>query len=721
MKKTLQKISLGIICFLGISYQTFAQQPIADFKFNSSRTSETGGLTFSAANTSFVQGRDGSPNGAISMVNQSTSATIPNLPVGSSARTVSIWVKLNSFNPDDYNQFFSYGSTVGGSTSKWYAGGMNEANVMAIGYANNKFFPTTNTLNTWNHFVFVYNGTSSTMYKNGVSLGTEAHALNTNASTTFNLGLGVSGEKGFNGAIDDLKIYNTALDQTQVTNLYTINSADTPRPIINSMNAVILDQATAQIQYNLDLNGYNLTRIDYQVSDASTFTSGVVTTTVTTGLPTTSGNYSFDFKRLTNNKLYYYRLTFVGNFTTYYTPNSNNFTVVSSVLPTLILPKITSVSSELVSPTAVKVSYTCNTLNTAYKQANAQFSTTQNFATIAAQQTGFEYNYSGATLAEGIVVKNLTKGSSYFYRVIARGADGNDTSAVKSITLPLTNPSPVTIAEFDFNNSYLDKTGQLTFSNPSGVTFTEDRNTNPSKAVHLPRTPIAATIPNLPSGGFDRTISYWVKMDSLITDDGTSIVLFEYGGANYKDYLKQEIYKFQNKIYLRTSADYITGTSIELKNLIETNWNHIVLSYGSDTLKTYLNGVMIQSTAFLINTFTNSSSQFKLGGSADYPLSSLTKGSFDDLKIYNYALNLTEITQLYRNNIVTGIENSSSTDFAIYPNPAKDIVNVSGFSEILSLSGNKVAEGTETIDVSGLASGVYIVKTGANTSKLIKE
>ncbi len=58
---------------------------------------------------------------------------------------------------------------------------------------------------------------------------------------------------------------------------------------------------------------------------------------------------------------------------------------------------------------------------------------------------------------------------------------------------------------------------------------------------------------------------------------------------------------------------------------------------------------------------------------------------------------------------------------AIYPNPAKDILHVSGAAEIFDLVGNKVAIGTNEINIEHLVSGIYIVKANGKSQKIVKE
>ncbi len=70
----------------------------------------------------------------------------------------------------------------------------------------------------------------------------------------------------------------------------------------------------------------------------------------------------------------------------------------------------------------------------------------------------------------------------------------------------------------------------------------------------------------------------------------------------------------------------------------------------------------------------------------------------------------------------TGIEDERMNGSkAIYPNPAKDILHVSGSAEIFDLVGNKVASGTNEINIEDLLSGIYVVKANGKSQKIVKE
>jgi hypothetical protein len=97
--------------------------------------------------------------------------------------------------------------------------------------------------------------------------------------------------------------------------------------------------------------------------------------------------------------------------------------------------------------------------------------------------------------------------------------------------------------------------------------------------------------------------------------------------------------------------------------------------------------------------------------SCDQCPESITPNERTDLTVDDLALSLP-----------TGIEDERMNGSkAIYPNPAKDILHVSGSAEIFDLIGNKVASGTNEINIEDLLSGIYVVKANGRSQKIVKE
>jgi sugar lactone lactonase YvrE len=236
---------------------------VTEYNFNNTYNNINGNTPFATnTGTSFVLGRDGiTTNGAININNTGSTASIPGLPYGNAARTISLWVKTNTMN-STYNMVFSYGQ---GSNSNAFGASYNATVCELFGYANNLSVASANSNNTWYHFVYTYDGTNARIYKNGVLLTTVAKAWNTlNSSNIFKLGIGVGNEFLFNGAIDDLKIYNYALGQADITSLYTNNTLSSsdftqnnlevalyPNPVRDILNIEIENDIQLVEIYNL--------------------------------------------------------------------------------------------------------------------------------------------------------------------------------------------------------------------------------------------------------------------------------------------------------------------------------------------------------------------------------------------------------------------------------------------------------------------------------------
>jgi hypothetical protein len=223
------------------------------------------------------------------------------------------------------------------------------------------------------------------------------------------------------------------------------------------------------------------------------------------------------------------------------------------------------------------------------------------------------------------------------------------------------------------------------------------------------------TIPNLPLGKTDRTISFWYYHTTF--SPITSYASFNYGGSSQYNtfgfFLNSTSVNFQGFSY---DQSFTNGTTNPYQ------WYHAVVVFESENAKIYVNGVLKGTIARpLINTTLTS---FKIGAFA---------GAIDDLKIYDRALKQADISSLYTNNTL------SSSDFAqknlkvsLYPNPVRDILNIETDTEIKSveiynLQGQKIKTAlSKQVNVSDLSAGIYMVRledtnNAVETKRIVKE
>jgi hypothetical protein len=95
------------------------------------------------------------------------------------------------------------------------------------GTGDNSVTGSTFTVGKWYHLVGVYNGSTMNFYINGTSVGTAAYTFGALSSPNglFSIGGAGSSSNTFNGSIDDVRVYNTALSAQQIAQLYALGTA----------------------------------------------------------------------------------------------------------------------------------------------------------------------------------------------------------------------------------------------------------------------------------------------------------------------------------------------------------------------------------------------------------------------------------------------------------------------------------------------------------------
>jgi hypothetical protein len=235
MKKTVLLLAMGF----ALTTQTlFAQVPsfvptnglVGYWPFNGNANDESANANNGTVNgASLTADRFGNANSAYNFSGGS-SVSVPmtlllhNLPV----RTFSCWFIANGAQNGGriYETTYLNGGIAmynGNVLDAWYYNGTNECNVTNI---------ITGNLNQWHHLVYVTDSNTGlgSIYLDGVFIDSRNGLPFTSPSNWLNnflrFGLGAQGES-FIGKIDDIGIWNRALTQEEITNLYNVNQCIT--------------------------------------------------------------------------------------------------------------------------------------------------------------------------------------------------------------------------------------------------------------------------------------------------------------------------------------------------------------------------------------------------------------------------------------------------------------------------------------------------------------
>jgi len=202
---------------------------VYDFRFNRN-TRDVATITEFTGNRTWTTDRNGNENSAVyinSPSSGSLNATLANYPYQGNPVTVSFWFKLNSAGNDTF--IFSSGAQTNSSAFGVIYKYLSGWKFLFYGWSDDMTVNIPDGLTEpWNHIVATLDADKmARLYLNGVLVG---ESLRTNWScANQNVTLG---KQLFEGAMDDLKIYNRAVTAEEAAELFTeptIPYENTPR------------------------------------------------------------------------------------------------------------------------------------------------------------------------------------------------------------------------------------------------------------------------------------------------------------------------------------------------------------------------------------------------------------------------------------------------------------------------------------------------------------
>jgi hypothetical protein len=244
-------------------------------------------------------------------------------------------------------------------------------------------------------------------------------------------------------------------------------------------------------------------------------------------------------------------------------------------------------------------------------------------------------------------------------------------------------PTNGLVGWWPFNGNANDESGNGNNGTVYGASQTTDRFGNVNNAYLFQGGTDRIAVGNINSSNL--SVSCWILKD--VADNQLHAFVSKFTGMPNGSF---EFYEDLNgNIYFQVSNDGVNGLTIgSPSELIMDNWINVMGTYGNDTLKLYINGILRQSY-YLVGDIFFSSNNILFGATRDGINSSYNwHGKIDDIGIWNRALTQQEITDLYNGNTgITGFNSvAHNNTIKIFPNPANDQITID-YGNIATVNG----------------------------------
>ncbi len=202
------------------------------WKMNGNANSEVGTVNGTPFNVTPTAGQNGQANGAYSFNGTNSYIQVPaGFADFTNGVSVSVWIKpAATANANGNHRIIHFGSTLSSNNDSFMLYDLAITSTLGFGtYSGATGYTVTATSmlvnNAWNHYVATQVGSSAVLYKNGVQVATGTGGTLPNLTRNYNF-IGafstayLNNSYTFNGALDDLRIYNRAVTGSEVLQLY---------------------------------------------------------------------------------------------------------------------------------------------------------------------------------------------------------------------------------------------------------------------------------------------------------------------------------------------------------------------------------------------------------------------------------------------------------------------------------------------------------------------
>ncbi|MDP3580776.1 MAG: LamG-like jellyroll fold domain-containing protein [Ignavibacteria bacterium] len=657
-------------------------------------------------------------------------AASPSFDIGGNAVTVSLWAYLDYLPVDLPGAFGPLFDSDADQYVLYEDKGNNELRfkVATSASAERPGIPAASLVaGQWLHIVGVYDGSNAKIYLNSIMMDNHPLTGTVKPGQIAMLGRsGIASASYFKGKIDNVQIFNTALSQIEVTQLYSSTKLE---PLDPAPSYVLLNSVTAT---NLD--------VKIQWKAATNYESGLMyeiyrdaRNNPTSLIATVPGSVTeYTDKSVEENAMHYYRIRAKNTAGLFSSDYSNELAV--------IMNKDTWKPNVLNSTSRAEGNKLVIEFNETVDQATAETAANYKLDKAASVLS------ANLALDQRQVILTTSPLTEATYTLVAKGVKDKagipNTVTLDSSKFVHKNLQDKTISYYSLDDIQKDSVvTDFTASANNGIL---KKGTKLGKGIlgnGLEFDGVDDYVQFASSPTFDInapavSVSLWAKLAQLPAElSGSFCGLFDSDADQYAIYLDKGNKELRFKVTTTVSAE---RPGIPEIDLISGQWIHLVGVYDGTAAKIYLNGVLKDSHPLTGNV--KPGQVLMLGRNAIVgPV--YYKGNLDNIHVFSKALTQDEITDLYQNitNLAikdpVGVEENLAETIPVsfslsqnYPNPfnpqtkinyalpKSGVVTIKLYDilgkevEIIENGFKNAGNYSVSFDAGHLASGVYIYK-----------
>jgi hypothetical protein len=508
--------------------------------------------------------------------------------------------------------------------------------------------PDNYTDENWHHVAAVYDGVTQYIYVDGLLKNSTAFSYNTFNEANCALG-GYNGcNGGFNGKVDEIKVFNRPLSNTEIQQMY--NQSATGLVAFYPFNGNANDESGNSNNPTYIGSGVTLTTDRFGNADKAYYFDGNTDSYIripADNFPTTDRTISFWFN--------------ADQIENHPTPLSYGGDVCYNSVLMIInkgdYPNAYTVLSHCAS-NFISAPYSVAPVNNWYYLTMTISGVTQKiFINGELQQTTNSFStptfVTGKSAIFGAIL--YTDGNTVYVEPTAGNFQGKlddfrfyDHALSDAQVLQLYNgESSGLVAFYPFNGNANDGSTNGNHGTVYGATLTTDRFGNLNSAYNFNGVGDYISVSdNSQLFSDEMTIAWWCKVPAY--QSGAHVVIgWVEGGYRYQQFFDGNSFAYLNGYNVTSPGTYFNPTY----NLTAVNeWQHLLVTYKklsetSSTTALYVNGELKQTDNHTLAMAYQSGFNFYIGKNHN---ANWFNGDLDDIRIYNLALSDQEIWKLYK-------------------------------------------------------------------------